>query len=87
MLARHVGRWFKSGTGDEDVEVGAVYRHVTEGKVVETAKVIEIGPDLMGIPHVHYTLLIKRARLESLEESRTLGLQSFTERFSKAVLA
>lgn len=85
MLAQQVGQWFKSGSSPDEVKVGAEFRKVRRGNIVEIAKVLEIAPDSMGVPHVHYKVSIQSAHHECFEEQRTLGLASFAERFSKAI--
>ena len=85
MLALQVGQWFKSGPPGQDVKVGAEFRKVRRGNIVEVAKVLEIVPDCMGVPHVHYKVSVQSAHQECFEEQRTLGLVSFAERFGKAV--
>lgn len=85
MLALQVGQWFKSGTRPADVKVGAEFRKVRRGNIVEVAKVLEIVPDCMGVPHVHYKVSIQSAHHECFEEQRTLGLASFAERFGGAL--
>ena len=69
------------------VKVGSTYRHSGPGDITETAKVITVGPDPMGIPHVVYHVLIERGQQRQTEERRTLNLQSFNERFSESVEA
>ena len=46
---------------------------------------LEIVPDPMGVPHVHYRVSIQSTHHECFEEQRTLGLASFAERFGKAL--
>lgn len=82
MLAGH---WFKQPRKADAVKVGAVYRLAHEGNIVEIAKVVDVGPDALGIPHVTYDVSVERARLAKYEERRTLGLQSFAERFRDAI--
>ncbi len=69
------------------VKVGSKYRHTGPGDITETAKVITVGPDPMGIPHVVYHVLIERGQQRQIEEQRTLNLQSFNERYSETVEA
>jgi hypothetical protein len=47
---------------------------------------VDVGPDALGIPHVTYDVSVERARLAKYEERRTLGLQTFAERFRDAML-
>ncbi|MGH6947390.1 MAG: hypothetical protein ACREDZ_08685 [Kiloniellales bacterium] len=86
MRSRIFGQLFKPAKNQDDVKVGSVYRKVCPGNVVETAKVIGVRQDSLGIPHVHYSLVIERSQIESLEETRTLGLTSFTEQFCSALM-
>jgi len=86
MRALQVGQWFKNGTRAEEVRIGAVFRNIRRGNIIETAKVIDIVPDPMGVPHVHYKVSIQSAHQDCFEEQRTLGLASFAERFAKAVV-
>jgi len=82
MLAEH---WFKSPLKADNIKVGAVYKLAHEGNIVEVAKVVDVGPDALGIPHVTYDVSVERARLAKYEERRTLGLQTFAERFRDAI--
>ncbi len=85
MLALQVDKWFKSGSRSDEVKVGAEFRKERRGNILEIAKVLEIVPDPMGVPHVHYQVSIQSAHHECFEEQRTLGLASFAERFGKAL--
>jgi len=85
MFALNVGQWFKTGPRDVPVKIGAVFRNVRRGNIIETAKVLDIAPDSMGVPHVHYSVSIQSAHQKCFEEHRTLGLASFAERFAKAM--
>jgi len=82
MLAEH---WFKQTMKPDSVKVGSVYKLAHEGNIVEVAKVVDVGPDALGIPHVTYDVSVERARLAKYEERRTLGLQTFSERFREAI--
>lgn len=72
---------------EKRIKAGSTYRHSGPGDITETAKVINVGPDPMGIPHVVYHVLIERGNHPQLEERRTLNLESFNERFSETVEA
>src|SRR3546814_11490031 len=82
MLAAH---WFKQPVKADSIKVGGVYKLAHEGNIVEIAKVVAVGRDALGIPHVTYDVSVERARLAKYEERRTLGLQSFAERFRDAI--
>lgn len=87
MFAQQVGQWFKGPPRKEEVKIGSVFRNVRKGNIIEIAKVLDIAPDSMGVPHVHYSVSVQSAHRKCFEEQRTLGLASFAERFSKAMLA
>ncbi len=80
-------RLFKTSAQRPEVREGATFRHIGPGNLIETAKVLELMRDPMGIPHVRFDLIVERNRqpLESLTTSRTLNLQSFTSHFTDAV--
>ena len=85
MFALQVGQWFRPAPRRQEVRVGSEFRKVRRGNIIEIAKVLDIVPDSMGVPHVHYRVSIQSAHQECFEEQRTLGLASFTERFAKAL--
>lgn len=85
MLALNVSNWFKSASPSQDVKIGSVFRNVRRGNIIEIAKVLDIAPDSMGVPHVHYAVSIRSAHQECFEEHRTLGLASFAQRFADPV--
>ena len=72
-----------------EVREGSVFQHKGPGNLIETAKVLDIATDAMGIPHVRYDLAVERNKmpLDSLASSRTLNLQSFTSHFTDTVEA
>ena len=63
------------------IEAGATYRRKGTGAFVETARVIEVSPDKMGIPHVRYQLWVQRGAGKPSVETRTLSLEAFSTRF------
>ncbi len=65
----------------EDVEVGSLYRRLGTGSVVEIARVLEVAPDKMGIPHVRYQLQVTRGSGMPTFERRTLALEVFQNRY------
>ena len=87
MFAQQIGQWFKSGVRRQEVKVGGVFRNTIRGDIIETAKVIDIVPDSLGVPHVHFTVSIRNAHKECFQERRTLGLATFSERFPGASTA
>lgn len=87
MFAQQFGQFFKTEKRRQEVKVGAIFRNVRRGNIIETAKVLDIAPDSMGVPHVHFALSVQSTHQEGVEEHRTLGLATFAEKFSGAVTA
>lgn len=68
----------------QTVEVGATYRRFGNGALVETAHVLEVGPDRMGIPHVRFRLQVARGTGGTpTVETRTLALEAFQNKFKE----
>ncbi len=85
MFAQQIGQWFKSGVRRQEVKIGGVFRNIRKGNVIETARVLDIVPDPMGVPHVHFMVSVGNPHQSRFEEHRTLGLATFAERFPSAV--
>lgn len=89
MLVETMGNLFKSHAAPSiplsEIRPGGTYVHRGAGNVVETARVIDVGPDGMGIPHVRFEVLVERSkeRHTHFEAVRTLNLQTFAETFSE----
>lgn len=87
MFGSAVGNLFRVSDKPLDVREGATYRHTGPGDLTETAEVLHIGPDAMGITHVRYRVLVSRARerFAKFEDSRTLNIETFSDYFSETV--
>ncbi|MDJ0609152.1 MAG: hypothetical protein QNJ67_09250 [Kiloniellales bacterium] len=90
MLSATVGQFFRSGRSNKtgpEIKVGAIYRHHGPGNVVETAKVVEVEADSMGIPHVRYEVLVEQSQVRHnrFAACRTLNLETFKDHFCEAV--
>ena len=87
MFSETVGQLFRPAPKPEakrpEIRVGGTYRHSGPGNVVETAKVIDVGPDAMGIPHVRYEVQVEQSRVRQTRfaATRTLNLETFAEYF------
>lgn len=66
------------------VEQGAIFRRRNMDDTVETAEVISVACDRLGIDHVRYRVSIRRGDI-AFEEQRILSLRSFKERFREPV--
>jgi hypothetical protein len=62
------------------VDVGAQFERIHADRTVETAKVLSVMNDLLGIPHVRYALTIKNPQRPApfREGPRLLALQAFS---------
>lgn len=92
MLSATVGQFFRSGRSNKtgpEIKVGAIYRHHGPGNVVETAKVVEVEADSMGIPHVRYEVQVEQSRVRQTRfaATRTLNLETFASYFIEPVEA
>ena len=69
------------------IEAGEIYRRFGAGSLIETAQVLEVARDRMGIPHVRFQLQVTRGTEKPLIEYRTLALESFHAKFRDRVRA
>lgn len=67
------------------IEEGAKFRRSTGGMMTETAEVLEIGRDKMGIPHVRFQLYVSCGQTGAAMEQRTLSLDTFYARYRERV--
>ena len=84
-----LGNLIKFGNKRPEITPGSTFRHIGPGDLVETAKVVKITPDAMGIPHVRFEFAAQRNNLtfDGLECRRTLNIDSFVKYFSELVEA
>jgi len=66
------------------IEEGALYRRPNTGSVTETAEVLEVAKDRMGIPHVRFQLYVIRGT-DARTEQRTLALDIFYTRYRERI--
>jgi len=82
-----VSTFFRKPTSDDGVQTGLRYRFCGQ-KITETAEVIALIDDEMGIPHVRFRVTIQAPyQRPFVDGPRTLNLKSFRERYREAVLA
>jgi hypothetical protein len=75
------------GAAENDVQPGNRYRRPLGTHFGAIATVLELCPDLVGIPHVRFTVAIGRSSAAQVaEDTRVLGLQSFLETYCERVL-
>ncbi len=72
-----------------DVQCGAMFRRNGPGDLIETAKVIQVEPDALGIPHVSFDVQIEKVKNDksTFKARRTLNLSTFASYFAEPVKA
>ncbi len=77
---------FRRENSVSEVAAGAVYRRVHPDNMVETAKVLSVGQDCFGIPHVRFNVSFGRTNRTLFEDGpRVLALASFTEHYRERI--
>ncbi|SMF24440.1 hypothetical protein SAMN06265365_10888 [Tistlia consotensis] len=68
-----------------EVREGLVFRARVQNGMLETARVLAVVADPMGISHVSYELTIERSEALRYDYRRTLNLESFIDRYQEPV--
>ncbi|HYM30778.1 MAG TPA: hypothetical protein VEU47_05730 [Candidatus Cybelea sp.] len=79
--------FFKRRIPVDNVREGAVFQRNHPNNLVERAKVVWIGKDSFGIPHVRFQVSYVRPDRQELEGTKVLALSSFTERYQPSAAA
>lgn len=76
----------REGWGDS-IEAGSKFRRVRRDHTIETARVLSVRSDGLGIPHVRYELAfeIPRACERYVDSQRVLALSAFARRYGERV--
>ena len=70
-----------------NIRPGNRYRRPLGTHLGAVATVLELSPDMVGIPHVRFTVAVDRSSGAQLEaDTRVLALQSFLETYCERVL-
>ena len=71
--------FFKRGKSVQYLKAGSIFRRRRDDATEETAKVLSVSTDSLGIPHVRYEIEIGRrgAQTRFRDGPRVLALQSF----------
>ncbi len=70
----------------DDVKPGESFRRRQETQLVETATVLGLREDLLGIPHVQFKIAIECSDANCFEEtSRILAVEAFLEAYPEHV--
>jgi hypothetical protein len=71
-----------------DIAEGAAFRHPLPGAVVETARVLSLRSDLLGIPHVRFMVSYEQSERTILQDGpRILSLTAFASRYREPATA
>jgi len=79
-------KWLSRSSDDAltvSVERGALYGHMSGGRSVELARIIDIATDEFGIRHVRFHLGYRYQHKIMEAGERTLAMPSFTARFTR----
>jgi hypothetical protein len=67
-----------------DIKPGYRYFRTRRGNVMETATVVDLRGDIVGIPHVHFSLTFEESTIGLIEAgSRVLALPSFVATYQQ----
>lgn len=78
--------FFKRGAKLEYIRPGSTFRRVHSDRMEETAKVLSVGTDSFGIPHVHFHVSFRRPDRNFFDGgARMLALRSFADRYTERV--
>lgn len=65
-----------------EIAEGSAFRHPQAGEVVETARVLSLCSDPLGIPHVRFMVSYEKSQRTILEDGpRILSLTAFASRY------
>jgi len=79
---------FHSRANPDEVRPGESFRRRQETPLVETATVLGVREDLVGIPHVRFKIAIECSDANCFEEaSRILAMEAFLEAYPEHVLS
>ncbi|MEX2616738.1 MAG: hypothetical protein WD767_11630 [Alphaproteobacteria bacterium] len=80
-----LGTIFGAARSKNIIRPGSRFRKIHKDKTVETARVLTVATDMLGIPHVRYELVIERAQHRYVEEPRILALKIFADTYKECV--
>ena len=79
-------KWLSRSADDAPVvtiEPGALFGHMSSGRSVELARIIDVATDEFGIRHVRFHLGYRYQHKIMEAGERTLAMPSFTARFTR----
>ncbi len=86
-FSERFSEWFTPGTvtplRPNDICAGTMFARITKTQITETARVLGLAEDDVGILHVRYASRLHRADRTLDQGQRTLALLSFLSRFDR----
>ena len=86
-FSERLSGWFTPGTDTpvrpNELRAGEIFARMTETQITETARVLGLTEDDVGILHVRYASRLHRANRTLDQGQRTLALLSFLSRFDR----
>ena len=80
--------FFKRGNKLEYVRPGSTFQRIHRDKMIETARVLSVGTDSYGIPHVRFQVSFMRPNRNRFDGgARMLALKSFADQYRERVPA
>lgn len=80
--------FFKRGSKLEYVRPGSTFQRIHRDQMVETARVLSVGTDAYGIPHVRFQVSFRRPNRNQFDGgARMLALKSFADQYRERVPA
>jgi hypothetical protein len=71
-----------------EIVEGSAYRHTHPDRVTETARVLSVVRDQLGIPHVRFMVVYERREQPVLKDGpRILSLSAFTSHYREPAQA
>jgi hypothetical protein len=75
-----------SRNGSDELKPGDRYCRTLENRFLETATILELRPDLVGIPHVRFTVAFEHPHAIRVDDGpRVLALTHFISEYRKQV--
>lgn len=73
----------------ENIHEGAFFKRALSNNLIETVRVLSVGKDSFGIPHVKYEVRFERSqeRGRAFEGPRVLALSVFADHYQEPVEA
>ena len=83
-MLQFFSRWRGSRSVPERIKAGDRYCRILGHRHLETATIIDLRRDLVGIPHVHFSVAYERSDADLLDGGpRTLALSRFLDEYRR----